>query len=89
MPHEAHSAGFFPISLQICGANQFGSGMNGGETAFAHLYIKLCFEICHINKCSASFVFLDVVSAFAVLLRRILFTEFDTDEAWLRKLHDN
>ncbi len=29
---------------------------------------------------------MDIVTAFAVLLRRILFDEFDNDETWLRKL---
>ena len=25
----------------LCGGSQFGSGLNGGETAFAHLYVRL------------------------------------------------
>ena len=79
----------YPFVRLVCGLSQFGSGLNGGETAFAHLYIRLVFEYCKHNRISASFVFLDIVTAFAVLLRRIIFSETDSDESWLRKLNDN
>ncbi len=32
-----------PIAKQLYGPSQFGSGLNGGGTAFAHLYIRLVF----------------------------------------------
>ncbi len=70
----------------ICGNLQFGSGLNGGETCFAHLYVRLIFDYCKFHKSSAAFVFMDIITAFAVLLRRIIFDESDTDELWLRIL---
>ncbi len=32
---------------------------------------------------------MDIVAAFAVLLRRIIFTDVDSDEAWLKRLSHN
>ncbi len=29
-----------PVAKVLCGSSQFGSGLNGGETAFAHLYVR-------------------------------------------------
>ena len=75
-----------PVAKVLCGGSQFGSGPNGGETAFAHLYVRLFFDYCEHYKLSCANIFMDIVTAFAVLLRRILFDEYDNDETWLRKL---
>ncbi len=75
-----------PVARVLCGGSQFGSGLNGGETAFAHLYVRLFFDYCKHYHLSCANIFMDIVTAFAVLLRRILFDEFDNDETWLRKL---
>ncbi len=29
-----------PVARVLCGGSQFGSGLNGGETAFAHLSVR-------------------------------------------------
>ena len=75
-----------PMAKVLCGGSQFGSGFNGGETAFAHLYVRLFFDYCKFYKTSCALIFMDIVTAFAVLLRRIIFDDFDNDEIWLRKL---
>ena len=62
-----------PLVSPIVGHSQYGSGFNGGETAFAHIGIRLHFETAKTFAQSASGLFLDVVSAFACLLTRILF----------------
>ena len=66
--------------------SQFGSGLNGGETAFAHLYVRLFHDYCKCFKISSAVMFMYIVTAFAVLLRRIIFEPCDCDETWLRKL---
>jgi len=75
-----------PVAFIVCGDSQFGSGMNGGETAFAHLYVRLVVDYCKFHKQSVAFIFADIVTAFAVLLRNFFFTESDCDESWLKKL---
>ncbi len=61
-----------PHARKICHHTQYGSGFNGGETAFAHLYIRMVFDMCKHNHLSAAFIFMDIVTAFAVLIRRII-----------------
>lgn len=76
----------FKFAVGFAGPAQFASGMNGGETAFAHLYIRLIAEIAEMLQFSCSILFLDVVNAFGSMLRRIVFDFEEGDEAWLRKL---
>ena len=76
----------FPFAQLICGNLQFGSGFDGGEACFAHLHIRLIFYFCKFNKKSAAFVFMDILTAFAVLLGRIISNEGGADELWLRRL---
>ena len=78
-----------PHARKICHHTQYGSGFNGGETAFAHLYIRMVFDMCKHNHLSAAFIFMDIVTAFAVLIRRIIFDDVDNDEMWLRKLRNS
>ncbi len=65
---------------------QFGSGFNGGDTAFAHLYIRFFIDAVRCNKTSGAVLFLDIIPAFAVLLRRIIFDTDSGDEARISKL---
>ena len=63
---------------------QFGGGFNGGETSFAHLYVRCVVEAsAHQGKCCSS-LFLDVVSAFASMLRTIVFDFEEADEMWIK-----
>ena len=64
----------------------FGGGMHGGETAFAHLYLRLMIDASVQTKTSFTVCFFDVVAAFAQMLRRIVFNTDAGDEAWLASL---
>ncbi len=75
-----------PLAHKICVETQFGGGLNGGETAVAHLYLRLIVDSIINNKTSGALIFVDVTSAFATLLRRIIFDVDQGDEHWLRKL---
>ena len=75
-----------PIVRHMAWGTQFGSGLNGGETCMAHLYIRTAFELCSHANVSAAVLFLDVVAAFASMLRRLVFDEDHGDEVWLRQL---
>ncbi len=74
------------MAKRLVGMSQFGSGFNGGETAFAHLYVRMFFEVAGTHQMSAAAVFIDVTTAFARLLRRIAFDDNSVDESWLRQL---
>jgi len=65
---------------------QFGGGFNGGETSFTHLYVRCAMEASIAARMSCAVLFIDVIAAFASLLRRIVFDCDDGDEIWLRKL---
>ena len=71
----------FVLSLSF-----FGGGLHGGETATAHLYLRLFADAVEHLKASAAVLFFDVCSAFATFLRRIVFDIDLGDEDWLRKL---
>ena len=75
-----------PGAMALSVSTQFGGGLNGGETAFAHLYLRLMIDAAVNTRTSCSIIFLDVVAAFAQMLRRIVFRTDDGDEAWLASL---
>jgi len=75
-----------PLAAKLVKRTQFGGGLNGGETAFAHLYVRLVIDWAINSSTSCSIIFLDVVAAFASMLRRIVFNYEDGDEAWLASL---
>lgn len=78
-----------PYVQGLVGYFQFGSGFNGGETAFAHLTVRLFVDYLKNLKASGMCIFLDVASAFASLLRRIVFNVDYGDEQWFKLLHNN
>ncbi len=63
-----------------------GGGVNGGETAIAHLYLRMFVDYINNTHTFGAIIFHDVCSAFATLLRRIVFDIDHGDEHWLRKL---
>lgn len=77
------------LACDMVGCNQYACGFNGGETAFAHLTLRLFVQIAADSKMSASVLFLDVATAFASLLRAIVFDINDGDEGWYFRLHEN
>ena len=54
----------FPKAAKMSMDTQFGGGLNGGETAFAHLYVMLTAELRKHKNLSYACLFLDVVAAF-------------------------
>ena len=68
---------------------QFGSGMNGGESAMAHLYVRCVIDAAKFLKCGMSILYMDVATAFATMLRRLVFDTEQGDEAWPAKLQAN
>ena len=76
---------FLPRAKVISLNTQFGGGFNGGETAFAHLYARLVNQACRNSRRTCANLFLDVISAFASLLRCIVFDVEAGDEAWFFK----
>jgi hypothetical protein len=75
-----------PHAVALSVSTQFGGGFNGGETAFANLYLRLLIDAAACQRTSCSIIFLDVVAAFAQMLRRIVFNVDAGDEAWLASL---
>ena len=50
------------------------------------MYIRIVYDYCKASKQSAAFIFADITTALAVLIRPIIFDDVDNDEEWLRKL---
>ena len=62
--------------------------MNKGDTGKAYVYLGCLSDIARQrNKCFA-ILFLDIVAAFASLMRKIIFDIDGGDEAWLFALHN-
>ena len=77
------------MATLIIGIAQFGAGLNGGETAFPHLMVKLFMEYAESKGMSAGGIFVDVSAAFASMLRKIIFNTEQGDELWLKQLLDS
>ena len=75
-----------PTAIRVIGRNQYGAGLNGGETAFAHLSLRLFFDYSKYTASPAAALFVDISKAFGSLLRRVLFEPDAGDEAWLHSL---
>ncbi len=54
----------FPIASKLCVDSQFGGGLNGGETAIAHLYLRMFVDFINNTNNSGAIFFM----MFAVLL---------------------
>ena len=67
--------------------SQLGSGLHGGETAIAHLYVRSLLEVGTVTKQTCALLFLDIVTAFASMARGIVFDVTEGDEQWLRRSH--
>ena len=76
----------FSLASKLCVESQFGGGLNGVETATAHLYLRMFVDFVNCSENSGAIIFLDVCNAFATLLRRIVFDMDLGDEHWLKSL---
>ena len=59
-----------------------------GETAFGHLHVRMFLDSRKAFGLSGALLFVDVIAAFASMLRRIIFIDEAGDEAWLKSLAD-
>ena len=75
-----------PAARRYVVLTQYGAGMNAGDTSKAHVYLKSMIDISSLWQNSLAILFLDIVSAFASLLRRIVFDVDLGDEAWFHSL---
>ena len=53
--------------------SQFGGGMNSGDTGKAHVYLRCLHDLAMSENSSFAILFLDIVAAFASLMRKIIF----------------
>lgn len=65
---------------------QFGSGLNGGETANTHLCVRNLHHVAHAFNRSLSLLLLDISFAFATMVRLLVFSVEVGDEVWLKQL---
>ncbi len=76
----------FPLASSLCVESQFGGGLDGGETAIAHLFLRMFVDFVNGSKNSGATICFDVYNAFATLLRPIVFDIDPGGEHWLRSL---
>ena len=48
----------FPIANKLCVDSQFGGGLNGGETAIAHLYLRMFVDFINNTNTSGAIFFM-------------------------------
>lgn len=77
------------VAVEFAGPTQYGCGLNGGETAFGHPHVRMFLDSRKALNLSGSVLFVDVVAAFASLLRRFVFDVDSGDEQWLTQLRNN
>ena len=68
-----------PIFSSVVLPSQWGSGLNGGETAICHLYLRNLVDIAFRDRVCLSCLFVDIVTAFAALMRLLVFPAVDGD----------
>ena len=87
--------GFLRLSLRgaaqaLAGSGQCGSGFGAGSTDTCHLLITQAMGLARVRKESCSILFVDVISAFASVLRRIILPGLpQTEEAWMIHLRNS
>ena len=75
-----------PMAKHFVLGTQYGGGFNGGETAFAHLQLRLITDCAHLVNLSSSVICVEVVAAFGSMLRSIVFDSKGGDEAWCKQV---
>ena len=72
----------FPQAQSLCPLSM-GGGLHGGETAIAHLYLRLFVDSAAFLKLSSVCIFFDVVNAFAISCgRSFLISTFVMRHGW-------
>jgi len=62
-----------PALAATSSALQFGGGLNGGSTEFAHLYMVACMDVARARKLSFGALFVGLQTAFASIARILAF----------------
>jgi len=78
-----------PAARKYVVTTQFGAGMNCGDTGIAHVYLRCLVDLAEQRGECVSLLFLDIVAAFASLLRKIVFDVEGGDEQWLIMLRNS
>ena len=76
----------FPLLSKVASPTQYGSGLSGGETTFAHLACQLFVDTVKGKHISGSLLFVDIVAAFASCLRKIVYMDPENEEQWAKAL---
>ena len=77
-----------PGARAYVASTQFGAGMDQGDTGIAHVYLRCVCDLALKLNLSMAVVFLDIVAAFASLMRKIVFDTDEGDERWLVSLRE-
>lgn len=73
----------------LVGEAQQGSGFNGASTDVCRLAVTECIALSHVWTCSSGILFVDLVSAFAKVARRIAIPDLpQSEEAWRTHVHN-
>jgi hypothetical protein len=67
---------------------QYGSGINGGATDFAHVCIRSVIEYCTYSRLSNALILVDVTTAFARMLRGIALDAPECTESLAKSLRN-
>ena len=69
-----------PACKNYVSTTQYGSGLNKGDTGVAHLLIRCIADFASMKNMATCTLYLDIVAAFATLLRRIVSDVQEGDE---------
>ena len=73
----------FPLASSLVSGTQFGSGFSGGECAIAHLAVQIFIDYARETSTSSSLLFVDLIQAFASMIRKVCLRDPSGDEQWL------
>lgn len=73
---------------ELAGAQQYGAGLNSGDTAVAHLLVRSMQDAATVGGCTLGLIFVDIVSAFPSLMRGIALDSVGSDVALLARLSE-
>ena len=75
-----------PTLGKISSKMQFGGGLNGGSTEFAHLYLVATMDIARARGLSYAALFTDLQTAFASIARMLAFPAPTSMDSFAAKL---
>ena len=88
-PSKALRQKAMPALHAMSFGSQYGSGLNGGMTAFARLHTRATADIAQVDGNSCCQAFIDAERAFARMCRALTLALPEDDEALLRRIHSS